>query len=208
MLRVNNAFNELKRGRSVTTAAFNSDYASLSGFNESFQNIFGSSGGNINNKTVINIVRFATKLGPMYACATDQGLCLLEFTDRRMLETEFEDLCKRLNAVILPGKNVFLNQAQTEVSEYMDGKRKDFTVPLVIPGSEFQQLVWEMLKTIPYGETMSYQQQAMMLGKLSSVRAIARAKGCNRISIVIPCHRVVGINGDLKGYGGGVERNG
>jgi AraC family transcriptional regulator of adaptative response/methylated-DNA-[protein]-cysteine methyltransferase len=101
----------------------------------------------------LNIVRFTTPIGPMFACASSKGVCLLEFTDRRMLETEFKDLCKRLNAVILPGENLHLNDVQSEIEEYFAGKRKIFTVPLHTSGTEFQKSVWKILLAIPYGET-------------------------------------------------------
>ena len=206
LLRINLAYNQIKGGNSVTTTAFGLGYESLSGFNEGWQNIFGKPPKNIKEKSVINIIRFTTILGPMFACATDKGLCLLEFTDRRMLETEFQDLCKRLNAVILPGKNKFLDLVQTQVSEYFEGKRKDFSIPLHTPGTEFQQSVWKVLQQIPYGETWSYIEQAIKLNKPKAVRAVANANGNNRIAFVIPCHRVIGSNGDLTGYGGGLGR--
>lgn len=206
MLRINNAYNQIKGGNSITSTAFGLGYESLSGFNEGCQNIFGKPPKNIKEKNVINIIRFTTKLGAMFACATDKGLCLLEFTDRRMLETEFQDLCKRLNAVILPGKNKFLDLAQIQVLEYFEGKRKDYTIPLHTPGTEFQQSVWEILQQIPYGETWSYKEQAIKLNKPKAVRAVATANGYNRIAFIIPCHRVIGSNGDLTGYGGGLGR--
>ena len=142
----------------------------------------------------------------MFACTTDKGLCLLEFTDRRMLETEFRDLCKRLKAVMLPGKNKYLDLVQTQVLEYFEGERKDFTIPLHTPGTEFQQSVWKVLQQIPYGETWSYKQQAIKLNNPKAVRAVATANGYNRIAFIIPCHRVIGSNGELTGYGGGLDR--
>ena len=142
----------------------------------------------------------------MYACATDIGVCLLDYTDRRMLETEFKDLCKRLNAVILPGENPFLSQVQEEIKEYFDGKRKSFDVPLHTPGTEFQNSVWRKLQDIPYGSTRSYKEQAMAIGNPKAIRAVASANGANRISIIIPCHRVIGTDGSLVGYGGGLHR--
>ncbi len=129
MLRINAAYNQIKGGNSVTNAAFGIGYDSLSGFNESWKNIFGEAPKNSKDKTIINIIRFTTKIGPMFACATDRGLCMLEFTDRRMLETEFQDLCKRLNAVILPGQNEYLDLVQIQFAEYLDGKRKEFDIP-------------------------------------------------------------------------------
>jgi AraC family transcriptional regulator, regulatory protein of adaptative response / methylated-DNA-[protein]-cysteine methyltransferase len=206
MLRINKAYNEIKGGNSITNTAFRSGYESLSGFNEGYKNIFTQSASKENGKRVINIIRFTTLLGPMFACATDDGLCLLEFTDRRMLETEFQDLCKGLDAVILPGENKFLDQVQVELSEYMEGKRKHFDILLDPVGTEFQRTAWNALLEIPYGETWSYQQQAEKLGNPGSARAVGTANGLNKIAIIIPCHRVIGSNGDLTGYGGGLGR--
>jgi len=206
MLRINKAYNQIKGGNSVTKTAFGLGYDSLSGFNESWKNIFGKAPKDTKDKTIINIIRFSTKIGPMFACATEKGLCLLEFTDRRMLETEFQDLCKRLDAVILPGENQYLDSVQIQVAEYMDGKRKSFDIPLNAPGTEFQKSVWKILQQIPYGETWSYKQQAIKMGKPKAVRAVATANGCNRIAFIIPCHRVIGSNGELTGYGGGLGR--
>ena len=206
MLRINKAYNLIKGGNSVTDTAFGLGYDSLSGFNESWKSIFGKAPKDTKDKTIINIIRFSTKIGPMFACATKKGICLLEFTDRRMLETEFKDLCKRLDAVILPGENKYLDSVQTLVAEYMDGRRKSFDIPLDTPGTEFQKSVWKMLQLIPYGVTWSYKQQAIKLGKPEAVRAVARANGYNRIAFIIPCHRVIGSDGNLTGYGGGIER--
>jgi AraC family transcriptional regulator of adaptative response/methylated-DNA-[protein]-cysteine methyltransferase len=206
MLRINTAFNSINRGETITNSAFDSGYESLSGFNESFSSIFGASPKNSDNKSVLNIVRFTTPIGPMFACASSKGICLLEFTDRRMLETEFNDLRKRLDAVILPGENRYLDQVQTEMEEYFAGKRKSFSVPLHTPGTDFQNSVWKILKDIPYGETRSYKQQAIAIGNPKAVRAVASANGHNRVGIIIPCHRVIGSDGSLTGYGGGLHR--
>jgi AraC family transcriptional regulator of adaptative response/methylated-DNA-[protein]-cysteine methyltransferase len=206
MLRINAAFNAIMAGESVTTSAFNHGYDSLSGFNESYRTIFGSSPKGAADKVVINIVRFSSPLGPMFACATANGVCLLEFTDRRMLETEFKDLCKRLNAVILPGENPHLEQLQSELKEYFAGQRHHFELALDTPGTEFQQQVWHGLQAIPYGQTRSYKQQAAAINNPKAVRAVAQANGCNRVAIIIPCHRVIGADGSLTGYGGGLER--
>ena len=142
----------------------------------------------------------------MFGCATNKGVCLFEFANRRMLETEFKDLTKRLNAVILPGENEHLKQLQNEISEYFKGDRESFSIELDAPGTSFQQKVWKMLMTIPYGKTWSYQEQSIQLKKPKAVRAVANANGQNRIAIIIPCHRVIGKDGSLTGYGGGLER--
>ncbi len=206
MLRINTAFNSIQQGATVTSSAIDSGYDSLSGFNESYRSIFGEPPTHANQKTVLNIVRFTTPIGPMFACASNKGICLLEFTDRRMLETEFKDLCKRLNAVILPGKNAHLEHVQSEIQEYFSGKRKNFAVPLHTPGTAFQNSVWKLLREIPYGETRSYKQQAIALGNPKAIRAVASANGHNRVGIIIPCHRVIGSDGSLTGYGGGLHR--
>ena len=206
MVRINAAYESIEKGGSVISSAFESGYESLSGFNNSYRSIFGQPPTSSNKKRVIHIARFTTPIGPMYACATDIGVCLLDYTDRRMLETEFKDLCKRLNAVILPGENPFLSQVQEEIEEYFDGKRKSFDVPLHTPGTEFQNSVWRKLQDIPYGSTRSYKEQAMAIGNPKAIRAVASANGANRISIIIPCHRVIGTDGSLVGYGGGLHR--
>ncbi|MBL6449350.1 bifunctional transcriptional activator/DNA repair protein Ada [Fulvivirga sp. 29W222] len=206
MVRINTAFQELKNGKSVTSSAFDSGYESLSGFGYTFKSLVGRSPDESKDRDVILMTRLTTPLGPMYACATDRGICLLEFTDRRMLETEFRDLQKRLDANILAGENVYLKQLKTELHEYFQGTRKEFNVSLHTPGTDFQQQVWNALLKIPYGTTSTYQQQAERLYKPKAARAIASANGHNRISIIVPCHRVIGKDGSLTGYGGGLER--
>lgn len=206
MVRINTAFQALKKGESVTNSAYDSGYESLSGFGYTFKKMVGSAPDDSKDKAVILITRLTTPLGPMYACATDQGICLLEFTDRRMLETEFRDLQKRLNAVILVGENEYIRQLKTELAQYFAGTRHRFEVAIHSPGTPFQQSVWQALQQIPYGETRSYQQQAEYLNKPKAVRAVASANGHNRIAIVIPCHRVIGKDGSLTGYAGGLER--
>lgn len=206
MLRINTAFSRIGQGDRITDTAMDSGYGSLSGFNERYHAIFGEAPTSLNQKTVINLVRFSTPIGPMFAGATSQGLCLLEFTDRRMLETEFKDLRKRLNSVILPGETEILTQTQTELAQYFEGKRKDFSIPLDTPGTDFQQSVWQVLQEIPYGETRSYKQQAIAIDNPKAVRAVASANGHNRVAIIIPCHRVIGSDGSLTGYGGGLQR--
>ena len=206
MLRINHAFNRINNGGSVIDSAFDSGYESLSGFNQGYRSIFGAPPSQAGQSAVINITRFTTPLGPMFACASQEGLCLLDFTDRRMLETEFQELRRHLGAVILPGDNPHLAQARAELGEYFSGTRTRFEVALDAPGTQFQMQVWQLLQTIPYGQTRSYKEQARMLGNPAAIRAVGSANGRNRISIIIPCHRVIGSDGSLTGYGGGLQR--
>jgi AraC family transcriptional regulator of adaptative response/methylated-DNA-[protein]-cysteine methyltransferase len=147
-----------------------------------------------------------TPLGLMVAGATPEGLCLLEFADRPSLESEIKDLERYLNAKVIEGTNKYIDQAEQELLEYFSGSRKCFEVELLFPGTRFQMQVWNSLLKIPYGETLTYLEQSQRLGIPESIRAVAHANGCNRISILIPCHRVIGKNGKLTGYGGGIER--
>ncbi|MCL4109080.1 UNVERIFIED_CONTAM: hypothetical protein GTU68_030992 [Idotea baltica] len=123
-----------------------------------------------------------------------------------MLETEFKDLQRLLKAPILVGENDHIKQAKRELQEYYAGSRQSFEMALHTPGTEFQNQVWQELTSIPFGSTRSYAEQAERIGNPKAVRAVGTANGMNRISIVVPCHRVIGSNGDLTGYGGGLER--
>jgi AraC family transcriptional regulator of adaptative response/methylated-DNA-[protein]-cysteine methyltransferase len=206
MYRINSAFKNIQQGQSVTAAAFDSGFESLSGFGDSFKNIFGFSPAKGRAKQVIDLQRIETPLGTMFACGVRDGICLLEFTDRKMLETEFKLLSKAFNAIIVQGRNAHFEILEKQLAEYFAGTRKEFTVPIVTPGSGFQNSVWNALRTVPYGETRSYQQQAAMIARPDAIRAVANANGMNKISILVPCHRVVGSDGSLTGYGGGIWR--
>nr|WP_305050599.1 methylated-DNA--[protein]-cysteine S-methyltransferase [Elizabethkingia bruuniana] len=142
----------------------------------------------------------------MIACATEKGICLLEFSDRKMLETELKTIAKIHNAVIVQGYNKFFKELENQLQEYFSRKRTIFSVPLHPLGSEFQNKVWKILQDIPYGITKSYKEQSIAISSPESVRAVANANGMNRISILIPCHRVIGSDGNLTGYGGGIWR--
>ena len=142
----------------------------------------------------------------MYVAATDKGLCLLEFTERRMLEREFADLRQRLKGDFVEASNSHTEQAQKEVQEYFDGTRREFTVVLHTPGTNFQQNVWMALCSIKMGTTLAYSELAQQLGNSRAVRAVAGAVGHNRVAIIIPCHRIIGKDGSLTGYAGGLHR--
>lgn len=149
---------------------------------------------------------FPSPLGDIIACATEQGLCLLEFVGSKRVEREQQDLQRLLNRRITAEDNGHLAQAEEELREYFAGARRQFDVPLHTPSTPFQAAVWAALQKIPYGATASYQEQAERIGKPAAVRAVANANGQNRVSIIIPCHRVIGKDGSLTGYGGGLQR--
>jgi AraC family transcriptional regulator of adaptative response/methylated-DNA-[protein]-cysteine methyltransferase len=147
-----------------------------------------------------------TPIGTMIAGAVKEGVCLLEFADRKTLTAQLESLKEYLNGDIKEGRHKHFGLLKKELKAYFKKKLKLFTVPLIFPGSDFQQLIWNELQRIPFGSTRSYKQLAVAINKPAAVRAVAHANGLNRISIIIPCHRVIGDDGDLTGYGGGLRR--
>jgi len=156
--------------------------------------------------TGVRIAQLSTALGPMHAGATEDALCLLEFADRRILELQLRRIRMHFDALFEPGSNPILDGLSRELADYFQGTLRQFTVPISIPGSAFQRSVWSRLQSIPYGATTSYRDIAVELGTPKSVRAVARANGDNRIAIIVPCHRVIGSDGSLTGYGGGLWR--
>ncbi|SUO93320.1 methylated-DNA--[protein]-cysteine S-methyltransferase [Suttonella ornithocola] len=148
-----------------------------------------------------------TPIGEMLAVFGTRGLCLLEFADRKMLPTELRTLfATQKNYGLTTATAEQLAPLQQQLDEYFAGQRQQFTLALEMIGTDFQQSVWQVLQNIPYGETRSYKAQAEQLGRPSAVRAVANANGQNKISIIIPCHRVIGADGRLTGYGGGLPR--
>jgi AraC family transcriptional regulator, regulatory protein of adaptative response / methylated-DNA-[protein]-cysteine methyltransferase len=204
--RVNHAHGQISQNGSVTDAAFDSGYESLSGFASAFQEITGFSPSHSAGRKIVSLTRLLTPVGPMFAGASEEGICLLEFNDRRMLDVQIKVLSKRMDAEFVSGEHRHFAVLEQQLQEYFAGQRQEFTVPLFVPGTPFQQQVWKGLQDIPYGETRSYQGQAEAIGNPKAIRAVARVNGENRIGILIPCHRVIGKDGKLVGYGGGLWR--
>lgn len=154
----------------------------------------------------IVVTMLRTPLGPMLAGATDDGICLLEFTDRRMLPAELEDLPRRLRRPLVAGHHPHLDRLRVQLAAYFAGERVSFDLPIVTSGSDFQQRTWEELRRIAPGTTVSYEELARRVGSPAAVRAIGTANGANRLALVIPCHRVIRKNGETGNYGGGQWR--
>jgi AraC family transcriptional regulator of adaptative response/methylated-DNA-[protein]-cysteine methyltransferase len=190
----------------VDSTIFASGYDSHSGFREAFARAFGRSPGKSGDRECVHLAWLRSPLGPLVAGATSEGICLLEFTDRRALETQFAAVRRLFAAPVAPGSNEHLQQLEQELASYFAGTLRRFSLPLVYPSTAFQRRVWEELLEIPYGETRSYEELAVRTGNAKAVRAVGRANGDNRIAIVIPCHRVVNKSGQLGGYGGGLRR--
>jgi len=205
-LRIGRAYGRIRHEGEVTPAAFDSGFESLSGFSGAFRKKTGFAPGKSSGERVVMVTRIPTPLGPMLAGAVEEGICLLEFVDRRMIETQIERLRRYLRAEFLPGESPHFLPLARQLKEYFAGTRREFDLPLVVPGTPFQKQVWEELRRIPYGETLSYARQARNMGNPKAVRAVATANGDNRLAILIPCHRVIGSDGSLTGYGGGLHR--
>lgn len=205
--RMGIAMKQIREGNQVIEAQLNAGYDSGSGFRDAFTKIMGTAPSNITqHPKILKTSWIDTPLGPMLAIADEQELYLLEFVDRRGLEREVERLRNRTKAAIIPGTTFSISSIEQELKDYFNGHLKHFKTPLYYMGSEFQKKVWQELTCIPYGETRSYSRQAEMLGKPTAFRAVANANGANQLAIIIPCHRIINLNGDLGGYGGGLSR--
>ena len=180
-------------------------------------------------KTMILITEIETPIGKMTACAVEAGVCLLEFSDREGLSLDIETLARRWkNPQIAHLENLpqitqqvndpqsanlanypqvaHMANLQRQLDEYFHGALKDFRIPVVLTGTEFQQKTWQALQTIPYGTTITYKEQAASLNMPDSIRAIANANALNNCLIIVPCHRVIGTSGSLTGYKGELWR--
>jgi AraC family transcriptional regulator of adaptative response/methylated-DNA-[protein]-cysteine methyltransferase len=204
--RLGQALRQIQHGEPVDRAVVAHGYDSESGFRESFSLVFGDPPSAVDRESSIWVNRVATPLGSMIMGVSDQGLCLLEFAERRMLDTQLKRLRQRMGRVFLPGDHPLMQQVKSELDAYFEGSLRHFSVPLQAPGTAFQESVWNALLEIPYGEMRSYADIATRISHPDAVRAVGRANGDNRIAIIIPCHRVVGSDGELTGYGGGLWR--
>lgn len=206
--RLSRAFTEIREGAELDEAVFDSGFASHSGFRGAFTQTFGQPPGKAaeDGAAPVRVTFLDTPVGRLLAAASDDGVVLLEFNDRRMLPTHYQTLRQRYGAPVLPGEHPHLDRLRHELAGYFAGTQRGFTIPLAARGTGFQETVWNELRRIPYGETISYDELAQRIGRPTAQRAVARANGQNRLTILIPCHRVIGKDGSLTGYGGGLWR--
>src|SRR5947209_5689788 len=177
--RLGSALDQLRRGTGLDDVVLGNGYESHSGFRDAFARTFGRSPGRSRNGDCIVATWIESPLGPLVAGATAEGICLLEFTDRRMLEAQFSTIRQRFDCAVVPGKHEHLEQLQSELKQYFAGNLREFHVPLVYPGTLFQQKVWQGLLRIPYGQTCSYEDLAHEIGAPGAQRAVGRANGQN-----------------------------
>ncbi len=153
----------------------------------------------------ITVQYHSTSVGELIIGSYDGQLCLLDFRYRKLRKSIDDRLKKNLQAVFVEKTSDIIKETKKQLDAYLSGDRKSFDIPLLLVGSEFQKQVWKALQNIPYGTTITYQDIAYTINNEKAVRAVALANGANAIAIIIPCHRVIGSNGKLTGYGGGIS---
>lgn len=146
-----------------------------------------------------------TPVGRLIVGVYDGKLCLLDYEYRRMMPAIKKRLLTNLGAEFEEGEHSLFAQVRLQLGEYFNGQLNEFDLPLLFTGTDFQKRVWQALTEIPLGNTRTYMQQTKLLGDEKAIRAVARANGENCLAIIIPCHRVVGADGSLTGYAGGLE---
>ena len=204
--RMGSALATVRKGRKVLDTQLDHGFESASGFREAFVKVFGTPPSKASGVHCLLAKWLDSPLGPMLAIADDRGLHMVDWIDRRGLERAIERLRLRERAVIVPGSHPILEQIEGEMKAYFAGTLTAFETPLADWGTPFQNSVWQQLLAIPRGETRAYADLARALNAPKAVRAVARANGDNFRGVIIPCHRVIGSDGSLTGYGGGLAR--
>ena len=148
---------------------------------------------------------YTSPVGDMVLGAAGERLCLCDWLSGRHMESMKRKTERKPDCEAESGNSIVLEMAKAQLDEYFAGKRREFSVPLSLKGTDFQKEVWNALAKIPYGTTVSYGWLAAHIGRPQAVRAVANANGANRISIFLPCHRVIGKDGSLTGYSGGID---
>jgi O-6-methylguanine DNA methyltransferase len=156
------------------------------------------------NGTAVTVRTIETPIGRLMAGATQHAVVLCDFADRPMMAAQLAAVRRRIGPT-REGSSPLLGRLESQLAEYFAGRRHAFDLPLDLPGSAFQERVWAELRTIPYGETISYRELAERVGAHAAYRAVGRANGSNRAAVIVPCHRVIAANGGLGGYGGGLR---
>ena len=152
----------------------------------------------------INIQLHKTEIGELLLGSFGSKLCLLGFKSKETRRAVDDQIRKKLDAKFVKQNDEVLEKTKKQLDEYLDGNRKEFDIPLLMVGTDFQRRVWKAVMKVPYGVTSTYGQLAKNIGSPKSVRAVGNANSANPISIIVPCHRIIGSNGKLVGYGSGL----
>ena len=199
------AFTALSAG-SVIDAQLDAGFDSPSAFRAAFAKLMGVAPGSLAKDALLRADHIKTPLGDMIAVCDKRALHLLEFADRKALPAEMKRLRNAAKGCIGIGRFATHDQIAAELEAFFAKQNDQFATPLVLHGTPFTRDVWKALQSIPAGETRSYSAIAASIGSPQAIRAVARANGANQIAIVVPCHRVIGADGSLTGYGGGLWR--
>ena len=206
LARIRHGAKVLESGERVIDAQLEAGFESGSGFRAAFARVLGVSPGGFSGDELVRADWFDTPLGSMIAVADKQHLLMLEFFERRTLATELKNIQKSSNQQIGVGRFMPIDQIEAEMAAFFRGESAAFRTPLAPSGTAFSKSVWAALREIPVGVTQSYGDVARSINRPTATRAVARANGANPIAIVVPCHRVIGSDGSLTGYGGGLWR--
>jgi AraC family transcriptional regulator of adaptative response/methylated-DNA-[protein]-cysteine methyltransferase len=204
--RLRDGFETLSNGGRVIDAQLDAGFDSPSGFRNAFARLLGQSPACFTGNEHLKADWIATPIGAMIAVSDRTSLHLLEFIDRKALPSELAKLRQAARGNLGIGRLDPTAQIETELAGFFNGQRSVFDTPLTFHGTPFTRAVWDELQRIPAGATRSYSEIARAIGRPSASRAVARANGANQIAIVVPCHRVIGADGSLTGYGGGLWR--
>jgi len=147
---------------------------------------------------------FNTPYGELLLGSFEGQLCLCDWRYRKMRQSVDERIQKALGAAYVEGDDAVLQETRRQLEAYFTGQSQVFDLPLLLAGTEFQKTVWQALLQVPFGSTSTYLKLSQTLGNEKAIRAVAAANGANAISIIVPCHRIVGSNGELIGYAGGL----
>lgn len=150
---------------------------------------------------ILKLKKMESPIGTLYIGASEENIYFVYWT-----EEQYKIYCKKYSYKIVKEDNKLLTETERQLCEYFEGKRKEFDLPIALEGTKFQNEVWSILLEVPYGKTRSYIEQAEELGNKKAIRAVAKANSKNPISIIVPCHRIIGSDGSLTGYAGGIER--
>lgn len=204
--RLRAGFETIADGGKAIEAQIDARFESASAFRAAFAILLGKAPGRLDSNPILFVDWITTPLDDMISVTGSSELHLLEFADRKALRTELAKLDTLAKGRIGIGKTAPSRQIASELTAFFDGTLAKFETSLAYHESEFIKMVWDELRTIPAGETRSYSQIAKAIRRPGAVRAVARANGANQIALVIPCHRVIGADGSLTGYGGGFWR--
>ena len=204
--RLRHSAEVLAKGDKVIEAQLSAGFESPSAFRAAFAKLMGRAPGEFADNALLRASWIDTPIGAMVTICDATQVHLLEFPERKGLAREVQQLFQFSKGQLGFGRFALTDRVQAQLTEFFAGRRRKFELPLALHGTDFSKTVWRALQDIPAGQTRSYAQLAQSIARPTAMRAVARANGANQIAIVLPCHRVIGADGTLTGYAGGLWR--